>query len=91
MTLAVNDFRVWPAHQLGHRGELAGGHVRLQPVPRAQHPHQLIVRGALVPVIRPGGLAGEHRQVRAPRHHIQDQPGAERRRPAARLAREAPR
>ena len=52
-----------------------------------------------VPQRRPGagqlGLqgrrTGEHRQVRAARHHIQRQPGAERRRPAGRLARKDPR
>jgi hypothetical protein len=48
--------------------------VRLQPVPRAQHPGQLIIAGALVPVIRPGGRIGEQRQIRAPRQHIQHQP-----------------
>ena len=77
-----------PADQLGGRGQLPRGHVRLQPVPRAQHPDQLIIGGALVGVVISGRRIREHRQVRAARHHIQDQPGAERRRPATRLARE---
>ena len=76
------------ADQLGGRGELAGGHVGFQPVPRAQHPDQLIIAGAVVGVVRAGRRIGEQRQVRAARHHVQGQPAAERRRPAGRLARE---
>ena len=72
---------------IGDRSQLAGRHVRLQPVPRGQHSEQLIIRDALVGVALAGRGVGGQRQADAGGHHIQRHPGPERCRRAARLTR----
>ncbi len=51
--------------QLRRRGQLPRGHVGLHPVPRAQHPDQLIIGGALVGIVVPGRRIRQQRQARA--------------------------
>jgi long-subunit acyl-CoA synthetase (AMP-forming) len=70
---------------------LARGGVRLDPVPGADRPGQLVVGGAVVAVILAGGLGGEPGQRGTPRHDIQAQPGGEARRPATVLPGHRPR
>src|SRR5258708_1847424 len=50
---ADHDAKKWPAHDLRHRRVLTRAGMRLGPVPRRDHPGQLIIGGANVPVIRP--------------------------------------
>ena len=79
---------VTPA-QLRDRGELAGGGVRFDAVPGAQHADQLGLRDAGEAVLR-RGLGGD-RQACAARQDVQGQSGPERGRRAGRLAGEDPR
>ena len=83
---------VTPEH-LRDRDQLAGRRVRLDPVPRARQPDQLLIGHPAERVTRPAaghrGVGG-HRQLRAARHHVPRHPGAEPGRPAIRLAREHP-
>ena len=83
---------VTPEHlRDGH--ELAGRRVRLDPIPRAHQPGQLLIGHPAERVARPAAVrrgVGGHRQPRAARHGIPCHPGAEPGRPAGRLAREDP-
>ena len=79
-----------PPVQLGDRGELAGGGVGLDPVPRAHEADQLGLGHAGEPVVFRGGVGGD-RQLRAAGQHVEDHPRAERGRRAGRLAGEHPR
>jgi hypothetical protein len=63
------------AAQLGDRSELAGGGVRLDPVPRAQQADQLAF-GHTGEAVGGGGVSGD-RQARAAGHRIQRHPRAE--------------
>jgi hypothetical protein len=79
-----------PPGQLGDGGELTGGGVGLDPVPRAHNADQLGLGHAGEPVLFRGGV-GSHGQLRAAGQHVEDHPGAERGRRAGRLAGEDPR
>ena len=75
----------------GH--ELAGGHVRLEPVPRAHQPDQLMIGRPAEPVSGAAAVhrgVGGHGQLGAARHHVPRHPGAEPGRAARRLPREDP-
>ena len=61
---------------------LTGTGIRLDPVPPADHPDQLIIRRTPVPVTLPGRLIGELGQHRAARRDIQRLTRREPRRPA---------
>ena len=76
------------ADQFRGGGQLAGGGVRLDPRPRADHPDDLIISRTRVPVIRPGRRAGQPGQHRTARHRIQREPGPESGSRAGMLARE---
>ena len=76
--------------QLGDRGQLAGGRVGFDPVPRAHHADQLGLGNTGEPVISRGGV-GSDRQLRAAGQHVEGHPRAERGRRAGRLAGEHPR
>ena len=65
------------AGQLRRDGELAGGGVRLDPVPRAQHPDQLGLGHPGEPAVVPGGGVRGDRQGRAAGQHVQRHPGPE--------------
>jgi hypothetical protein len=85
---------VAPEH-LGDRDELAGRGVGLDPVPGAHQPGQLMISHPAERVGRAGpavhrGVCG-HRQLRAPRRHVQRHPDTEPGRPARRLTGERPR
>ena len=84
---------VAPEH-LGDRDELAGGGVRLDPVPRAHQPDQLMIGHPAQRVTRPAAVhrgVGGHRQLGAARRHVQRHPGPEPGRPATtRRGRPAP-
>jgi hypothetical protein len=75
------------AEQLRYHGQLAGGHVGLEPVPRAQQPDQLVighpVEAVLVSAAR--RRVGSHRQLRAAGRDIKRHRGAEPGRRARRL------
>ena len=79
------------AGQLGDGGELAGGGVGLDPVPRAHHPDQLGLGHPGEPAVRAGRGVGGYCQGGAAGQHVQRHPRAERRRRAGRLAGEDPR
>jgi hypothetical protein len=47
------------ADHLGHCGMLAAADVGFDSLPRRDHPEHLIIGGARIPVIGPGGFFGE--------------------------------
>ena len=76
------------AEQLRHRRMLTRTGIRLNPVPPADHPDQLIIRHTPVPVTLPRRLIRELGQHRAARRGIQRLTRREPRRPAGVLTRE---
>ena len=68
---------------------LAGRHRRLGPVPGADDPQQLIIGGAGVPVIVPGGVLQERGQGGAAGRDVEGLAGGEPGRPARILPRES--
>ena len=68
--------------QLRDRGVLTAADVGLNPVPRADHPGQLVIGRARVPVIIPGRHLRELAQRQAAGRHVQRLPRREPRRPA---------